>query len=100
MPREDWQKMDNGAFAFHKLSPGGHLLQLMGRLPSGEIVYSETFPFTAEKGKEYNFSLEMKPGIRLEGRIDDQGAEAGEKWPGFDRCPAQGISCAERDRRG
>jgi hypothetical protein len=72
VPREDWQKMDNGVFAFNKLSPGGHLLQLMGRLPSGEIVYSETFPFTAEKGKEYNFSLEMKPGIRLEGRIDDQ----------------------------
>jgi beta-lactamase regulating signal transducer with metallopeptidase domain len=69
---EDWQKKDNGVFAFHKLSPGGHLLQLMGRLPSGEIVYSEGFAFTAEKGKEYNFALEMKPGIRLEGRIDDQ----------------------------
>ena len=72
VPQEDWQKMDNGEFAYNKLSPGGHLLQLMGRLSSGEIVYSETFPFTAEKGKEYNFALEMKPGIRLEGRIDDQ----------------------------
>ena len=59
-------------FAFHKLSPGGHLLQLMGRLPSGKIVYSEGFAFTAEKGKENTFALEMKPGIRLEGRIDDQ----------------------------
>ena len=58
--------------AYHKLSPGGHLLQLMGRLPSGEIVYSEGFAFTAEKGKDYNFALEMKPGIRLEGRLDDQ----------------------------
>jgi len=70
--KEDWQKKENGLFAFHKMSPGGHLLQLMGRLPSGEIVYSEAFPFTAEKGKEYNYSLEMKPGIRLEGRLDDQ----------------------------
>jgi beta-lactamase regulating signal transducer with metallopeptidase domain len=69
---EDWQKKDNGVFVFHKLSSGGHLLQLMGRLPSGGIVYSEGFAFTAEKGKEYNFALEMKPGIRLEGRIDDQ----------------------------
>jgi beta-lactamase regulating signal transducer with metallopeptidase domain len=68
---EDWQKKENGVFAFHKLSPGGHLLQLMGRLPSGEIVYSEGFAFTAEKGKPCNFALEMKPGIRLEGRIDD-----------------------------
>ncbi len=67
---EDWQKKENGVFAFHKLSPGGHLLQLMGRLPSGEIVYSETLAFIGEKGKQYNFALEMKPGIRLEGRID------------------------------
>jgi len=69
---EDWITNDNGVFAFHKLSPGGHIIQLMGRLPSGEIVYSDSFAFTAETGKEYNFSMEMKPGIRLEGRIDDK----------------------------
>lgn len=69
---EDWHKQENGVFAFHKLSPGGHTLQLMGRLPSGEIVYSEGFDFTPEKGKEYKFAVEMKPGIRLEGCIDDQ----------------------------
>ncbi len=68
---EDWQKKENGVFAFHKLSSGGHLLQLMGRLPSGEIVYSESLAFTAEKGKPYSFALQMKPGIRLEGRVDD-----------------------------
>ena len=68
----DWQKLDNGSLAFHKMSPGGHILQLMGRLPSGEIVYSEDIAFTAEKGKDYNYTLEMKPGIRLEGRIDDK----------------------------
>jgi beta-lactamase regulating signal transducer with metallopeptidase domain/thiol-disulfide isomerase/thioredoxin len=69
---EDWQKKENGVLACHKLSAGGHLLQLMGRLPSGEIVYSEAFAFTAEKGQEYKFALEMKPGIRLEGRLDDR----------------------------
>jgi RNA polymerase sigma factor (sigma-70 family) len=69
--KEDWQKGGGGAYDFHKLSPGGHLIQLMGRLPSGEIVFSESFAFAAEKGKEYNFPLEMKPGIRLEGRLDD-----------------------------
>ncbi len=68
---EDWRKTDNGVYEFHKLSPGGHMLQLMGRLPTGEIVYSEAFAFTAEKGKPCQFALEMKPGIRLEGRIDD-----------------------------
>jgi hypothetical protein len=63
--------MDNGALAFHKLSPGGHILQLMGQLPTGEIVYSDDFTFTAEKGNDYNYALEMKPGIRLEGRLDN-----------------------------
>jgi beta-lactamase regulating signal transducer with metallopeptidase domain len=68
---EDWQKMDNGVFAYNNLSPGGHLLQLMGRLPSGEVVYSDTIAFTAEKGKPCHLALEMNPGIRLEGRLDD-----------------------------
>jgi beta-lactamase regulating signal transducer with metallopeptidase domain len=69
---EDWQKKENGIFAFHQLSPGGHLLQLMGRLPSGEIVFSEGLAFNAERGKPSNFALEMKPGIRLEGRVDEK----------------------------
>jgi hypothetical protein len=69
---QDWQKKDNGVLAMDKLSAGGHLLQLMGRLPSGDIVYSDTVAFDAEKGQSYNFNLEMKPGIRIEGRIDDR----------------------------
>jgi beta-lactamase regulating signal transducer with metallopeptidase domain len=67
----DWQKLGGNVYAFNKMSPGGHLLRLMGRLPSGQIVYSDTQEFTAEKGKDYSFNLEMKPGIRLEGRLDD-----------------------------
>jgi hypothetical protein len=69
---EDWTNMDNGARAYHKLSPGGHLIQLMGKLPSGKIGFSETLAFTAEKGKSCQFAVELKPGIRLEGRLDDQ----------------------------
>lgn len=69
---KDWEKNDDGSFTFGKLSAGGHLLQLMGQLPSGEIVYSETKAFDAESGKEYSFNLEMKPGIRLEGRLDNR----------------------------
>lgn len=68
---QDWQKKDNGVFTIDKLSSGGHLLQLMGRLPSGEIVYSDTVAFDADSGQAYTFNLEMKPGIRIEGRIDD-----------------------------
>jgi hypothetical protein len=68
---DDWQKTDGNGYAFNKMTSGGHLLQLMGRLSSGQIVFSEVQEFTAEKGKDYNFDLEMKPGIRLEGRLDD-----------------------------
>jgi beta-lactamase regulating signal transducer with metallopeptidase domain len=68
---EDWQKEGNGVYAFHQLSAGSHLIQLTGRLPSGEIVYSDTLDFTAEKGKTCRFEMEMKPGIRIEGRLDD-----------------------------
>jgi beta-lactamase regulating signal transducer with metallopeptidase domain len=69
---EDWVKRANGTLTYHRLSAGGHLLQLMGRLPSGEIVFSDTVAFTAEPGKLSQFSLEMKPGIGLEGRLDDR----------------------------
>ncbi len=68
----DWQKMEGGELDFDKLSPGNHLLQLMGRRPSGEIVYSDTVAFTAEAGKPCSLNLEMKPGIRVEGRLDDR----------------------------
>lgn len=121
-PPTDWQKENNGCFLYRKISPGGHLLQLMGRLPSGEIVFSDTLAFTAEKGEHGQFDIvlppklhpavnqasailevnsktveidyqrriprmamrigsdrdkgihiafEMKPGIRIEGRLDD-----------------------------
>ncbi len=68
---QKWQKRGDGVFACHDLSAGEHLLSVMGRLPSGDFVFSDTFAFTAEKGKHYNFALELKPGIRLEGRINE-----------------------------
>ncbi|HEV2328549.1 MAG TPA: M56 family metallopeptidase [Verrucomicrobiae bacterium] len=92
---EDWLKQAGGILVCHKLSPGGHLIQLMGRLPSGEIVYSGTALVTVTPGKVNHVMLEMnseasgvaivmgkneekglltfdmKPGIRLEGRLED-----------------------------
>ena len=67
---EDWVKKGNDVYAFQKLSAGSHIIQLMGRLPSGELVFSDSFAFDAEPGKPCRFALEMKPGIRLEGRLD------------------------------
>ena len=64
-----WIKTAKG-ISFHQLSVGGHLIQLMGQLPSGELMYSDSLPFTAVPGQSCHFNLEMKPGVRLEGRLD------------------------------
>ncbi|MDR3458616.1 MAG: M56 family metallopeptidase [Verrucomicrobiae bacterium] len=69
--KDDWQTNENGVYNFRQLAAGGHLVQLMGRLPAGEIVYSDSIVFTAEPGKTNHFDLEMSPGIRIEGRLDD-----------------------------
>jgi beta-lactamase regulating signal transducer with metallopeptidase domain len=69
---DDSHTNNNGVLVFDQLPPGRHLIQLMGRLPSGDIIYSDATDFMAEVGKPCSLSLEMKPGIRLEGRIDDQ----------------------------
>jgi len=68
---EDWKKNDDASLTFTEMSPGSHLLRLMGRLATGEIVFSDSIGFTAEVGEEYKFDLELEPGIRVEGRLDD-----------------------------
>ncbi len=68
--RADWSRSEDGTYALGKLAPGQHLLQLMGKHPTGEIVFSERVEFLAEAGETYTFDLELKKGIRLEGRLD------------------------------
>ena len=64
-----WKKTANGIF-FHQLSAGWHMIQLMGQLPSGEQVYSDSLAFSAEPGHPCHIVLAIKPGIRLEGHLD------------------------------
>jgi hypothetical protein len=52
------------------MSPGKHYLHVAGRLPSGEMVYSDGVAFFAEQRDGQDFALELKPGIRVEGRLD------------------------------
>lgn len=68
---DPWTIDESGTIEFARLAPGPRLLQLSGRLPSGEIVHSEPFAFAVESGEHRRFELEMRPGIRLEGRIDE-----------------------------
>jgi BlaR1 peptidase M56 len=67
---ETWETLPNGKMVSRQIAPGSHLLQVMGRLSSGQIVFSESVEVTAETGKAYNFDLELKPGGRIEGRLD------------------------------
>lgn len=72
----EWTTLANGRKGSRQVAPGAHLLQLMGRLPSGEIVHSDTVEIyippgkDTPPGKEWSFALELKPGYRLEGRLD------------------------------
>ena len=68
---DDWQKQEDGTWSLHKLSPGEHIIRAMGRLPSGQILFSEVRAFSAATNGEIIY-LEMKPGIRIEGRLDDR----------------------------
>jgi beta-lactamase regulating signal transducer with metallopeptidase domain len=68
---EDWQKQPDGTWTFHEFSPGEHIIQAMGRLPSGQVLFSDARAFSASTNGEI-LDLEMKPGIRVEGRLDDQ----------------------------
>jgi hypothetical protein len=68
---EEWHTNENGGYTVHGMTAGGHLVQLMGRLASGEIIFSDAVEFTAEPGKTNRLDVEMSPGIRIEGRVDD-----------------------------
>ena len=67
----DWNKDGSGVYSYQKLDRGDHLIWLMGRLATGEIVYSDSQEFMAEPGKTNSLNLKMNPGIRIEGRLDD-----------------------------
>jgi hypothetical protein len=69
---DEWREKTPTVLEFQRLSSGDHVLQLRGRLASGDVVYSEAIAFSAEKGKDYRFDLELKRGVRLEGRLDDR----------------------------
>lgn len=87
-PRPQWMTNEDGTLSCHQLTAGPYMLQLMGRLASGEIGYSEAIAFrtTREKAEDvietdgkrislarreaWPLSVEIKQGLRVEGRLD------------------------------
>lgn len=68
-PSPQWKEVRKGVLKCGQLRAGEFMLQLMGKLPTGEIVHSEGRPFSLKKGETQKIALELRPGIRLEGRI-------------------------------
>lgn len=67
---EDWQHEPDGSLTWKRMTSGKHYLYLAGRLPTGEIVYSDGVAFFGAQREAHELSLELKPGIRVEGRLD------------------------------
>ncbi|MBL9138104.1 MAG: M56 family metallopeptidase [Verrucomicrobiales bacterium] len=66
----DWTTNTDGSRSIAGLVPGPHLLRLSGKLASGEIVHSDPMEIHLVAGEELRLNLELKPGARLEGRLD------------------------------
>gem|GEM_PF-636817 len=65
-----WDSTPSGVFTTRRLPPGDHLIQLHGLSPNGELIHADPVTFSAKVGRSQSFNLELKPGIRLEGKIE------------------------------
>jgi hypothetical protein len=69
-PASKWTGNSLGVMTNRHLPAGEYMLQLYGKSPSGQLIHSEPVTFRAEKGKTHRLDLELKPGIRLIGKLD------------------------------
>jgi protocatechuate 3,4-dioxygenase beta subunit len=68
--RDSWNEIKKGILVTKQLTPGLHYLRVVHFPEQGRTCYSDAILFHAEKG-EYKYHLELKPGIRIEGRLDE-----------------------------
>lgn len=68
---DSWEEVGDGIFENRQIEAGPHYLRLVHFSEGGEIYFSETILFKAEKNELHEVSLELKPGVRVEGRVDD-----------------------------
>ncbi len=67
---EDWQREPDGSLRWNRMTSGKHFLHVAGRLPSGEIGYADDVTFFGEQNDAHDYTLEVKPGVRVEGKVD------------------------------
>lgn len=68
---DSWRQSQKGVYETHQLPPGPHYIRLAYLPEDGIAYFSDAKKFEAEKGKTYEFDLQLKPGVRLEGLLDE-----------------------------
>lgn len=69
--RWKWVSDRTGRYVCNQVTSGPAMIQAMGLLPDGRVGFSKAQLFQAKAGEQSILSLELKPGIRLEGRLDE-----------------------------
>jgi hypothetical protein len=65
-----WKQDNDGQLTTNQIPVGPHYLRAVYFPKEGGIHFSDTVFFYALKGETSQFELELKPGLRLEGKID------------------------------
>ncbi len=68
---DSWQQSQEGVYETHQLPPGPHYIRLAYLPEDGIAYFSDAVKFDAGKGETYEFNLQLKPGVRLEGSLDE-----------------------------
>jgi beta-lactamase regulating signal transducer with metallopeptidase domain len=69
LPLEAWNRQADGWLITHQMPLGSHYIQIV-YFDKGRSYFSEREFVAFEKGKTYEYSLELKPGLHLAGQLD------------------------------
>ncbi len=66
----DWQDAGDNVLTTRRLPVGRIYVRLAHAAPDGTVYFSETRLLPAVAGQTYTLDLELRPGVRVEGRLD------------------------------
>ena len=68
---DDWKDVGGNGLETHQIPAGRNFVRLAHREPNGTLFFSETQLLNAVPGQTYSLDLELRRGVRVEGRLDD-----------------------------
>ena len=68
---ETWKQLPDGSRLTRRLPPGHRMLRLVSTGDTAPVRFSDVLEFDAKAGQTNEFRLELKPGLRLVGTLDD-----------------------------